>query len=42
MSSLHARFVSMTAALRAAGEASRTLNNRNANNNTRIDGWAGV
>lgn len=42
MSSHHARFAAITAALHAAGEASRALNNPNANNNTRIDGWAGV
>ncbi len=40
---IRARFVSMmaTAASAAASDHARALNN-NANNNTRIDGWAGV
>ncbi|WP_243042507.1 hypothetical protein [Dyella sedimenti] len=40
MSSPDARFVAMPAASAANGRA-RSLNNRNANNRTRI-GWAGV
>lgn len=42
MSRLCARFVAITAAAAATGECVRTLNNNNANNNTRIHGWAGV
>jgi hypothetical protein len=42
MSSLCTRIVAMTAAAAAAGECVRALNNNNANNNTRIHGWAGV
>jgi len=42
MSSIHARLHAMTAASAAAGECVRALNNNNANNNSRIDGWAGV
>lgn len=42
MSSLHAKLVAMTAASASAGECMRALNNNNANNNTRIHGWAGV
>jgi hypothetical protein len=43
MSCIRARFVSMPAiaASAAAGGHAPALNN-NANNNTRIDGWAGV
>jgi hypothetical protein len=40
MSFLCARFVAMTAAVTATANAC-ALNN-NANNNTRINGWAGV
>lgn len=42
MSSIHAIFIAMTAASASAGEHVRALNNNNANNNTRIHGWAGV
>ncbi|WP_255560025.1 hypothetical protein [Dyella sp. EPa41] len=42
MSSVHARMIAMAAASALANEQLRALNNRNANNNTRIDGWAGV
>ncbi|MDR3446757.1 MULTISPECIES: hypothetical protein [unclassified Dyella] len=42
MSSLCAKLVAMTAASASAGECLRALNNNNANNNTRINGWAGV
>ena len=39
---LHARLVAMVAASAVANEQLRALNNHNANNNTRNDGWAGV
>jgi len=42
MTFLHARIVAMTAASAVANEHVRALNNNNANNNTRHDGWAGV
>ena len=42
MSSIHARLISMIAAVTTANDRVRALNNNNANNNTRIDGWAGV
>jgi hypothetical protein len=42
MTLLHARIVAMTAASAVANEHVRALNNNNANNNTRNDGWAGV
>ncbi|HET6552749.1 MAG TPA: hypothetical protein VFG49_04355 [Dyella sp.] len=42
MSSLSARFAAMTIASAMAGERALTLNNNNANNNTRTNGWAGV
>nr|WP_255558056.1 hypothetical protein [Dyella sp. ASV24] len=42
MSSLCAKLVAMTAAYASAAECLRALNNNNANNNTRINGWAGV
>ncbi|WP_267897391.1 hypothetical protein [Dyella solisilvae] len=42
MSSIHARLVTMIAAVATANDRARALNNNNANNNTRIDGWAGV
>ncbi|WP_430390094.1 hypothetical protein [Dyella sp. 20L07] len=42
MFTIHARFVAMIVASATACERVRALNNNNANNNTRIDGWAGV
>jgi hypothetical protein len=42
MTSIHARMLAMAAASAVANEQLRALNNNNANNNTRIDGWAGV
>lgn len=42
MTFLHARTVAMVAASAVANEHMRALNNNNANNNTRNDGWAGV
>ncbi|WP_272946569.1 hypothetical protein [Dyella jiangningensis] len=42
MTSIHARTIAMIAASAVANEHLRALNNNNANNNTRIDGWAGV
>ena len=42
MISVHAKLTAMTAATASVGECLRALNNNNANNNTRIHGWAGV
>jgi hypothetical protein len=42
MTFIHARMLAMAAASAVANEQLRALNNNNANNNTRIDGWAGV
>jgi len=42
MSSIHARFLAMTVASAMVGGCVRALNNNNANNHTRIHGWAGV
>jgi len=42
MLSIHAQLVAMTAASASAYESLRTLNNNNANTNTRSNGWAGV
>ncbi|WP_019466771.1 hypothetical protein [Dyella japonica] len=42
MSSIHATLFAMTAASASAAVCLRALNNNNANNNTRMNGWAGV
>ncbi len=42
MSSIQAQLVAMTVASASAAACLRALNNNNANNNTRIHGWAGV
>lgn len=42
MSSIYAQRHAMTVASASAAGCLRALNNNNANNNTRINGWAGV
>jgi hypothetical protein len=42
MYSIHAQLRAMTAASASAAGCLRALNNNNANNNTRMNGWAGV
>lgn len=42
MSRIHDHLIALTAAAAAANGRVRVVNNNNANNNTRIDGWAGV
>jgi len=42
MSSNHAQLHAMNVASATAAGRVRALNNNNANNNTRIHGWAGV